>query len=43
LARINFFGAQEIVHFCHTNPTTGTFVRADDVDPRRKGVSGRGG
>jgi len=37
LARINFADADEIVHKRPTSPTTGTFVRAIDVDPRRQG------
>jgi hypothetical protein len=35
LARINFADADEIVHKRPTSPTTGTFVRAGDVDPRQ--------
>jgi len=34
LARINFHGADELVHLRHSDPTTATFVRAGEVDPR---------
>ena len=34
LARINFHGADEQVHLRPSDPTTATFVRAGEVDPR---------
>jgi len=36
-ARINIAGAHEIVDSLLVRPTTGTFIRAGDFDPRRKG------
>ena len=40
MARINVHSAGELVDSRHFSPITAIFVRADEVDPRRRGACG---